>query len=151
MKKAIFTAQKALDNHTKNYVGFMNHSMRIKQRDENLNPLQSPTPQTPTEVLDALMVQSGLSTSLSAKLALAGKLGVHNYTGTPTQDNILISGLQSQTTGKQAEEAKKSEETRTNTDNEFKNRELTLKEKQLEMQKAPTADEIAQSLMSNLK
>ena len=145
MKKSIYSARSAIRDYNKKFIDFQDIQARIRP------PQLEQEQQTPQESLDTYLMGQGKPASFSVKSSLAREMGVSNYIGSPEQNNSLMMGLQGRDMNKQANE-------KITNESNFKEKEFGLKEKELDLKKeemitnskVPTADEVAQTLLSKI-
>ena len=140
MKYPVIDAESAITRHNKNLVNFQEILGRIRQPQENINGETKMT-------LDSYLMQSGQPTSFTVKQAMAQNMGM-NYAGTPEQDDLLLQAIQ-------GKDQNKNDKMKSDSENQYKEKEFGLKEKQLLLEekkmntlKAPTADEIADKILN---
>jgi hypothetical protein len=143
MKIPVFSSKAAIRDYNKKLMNFQEIQARIRPSMEEEAQQAQPS-------LSSYLMQSGMPASFSVKSSLAKRMGVHNYTGSPEQDNALMMGMQGM-------DASKQQKKQFDTDTKFKEKEfglkekeLGIKEKELETSKTPTAEEIASSLISKI-
>jgi len=139
-KVAVFSAKKAIRKHNENMTNFNEIQSRLNTSQKVIQPFQMN--------LSAFMAQEGMPNNFSNKLALASKFGIPNYTGKPEQDEYIINVLMGQGQKKAGQEQMNNDKQLKDKEFGFKEKELALKNKQLETSKPPTADDVANSILS---
>lgn len=143
---AVFSAKKAIKDYNEKMAGFndIQSRMRIPSQEQKMEvPMQAS--------LDTHMMQNGMPAQFSVKNAMAKKMGISNYIGTPEQNNMIMMGMQGQAQNKMSENAQKSEQEGRDREHSLKEREFSLREQEVAGNKQPSADEIAESLVSKYK
>ena len=146
-KYPVIDAQSAISDYNKKIDGFKQIQSRLRKRDNNGTPLD----QTDEPTLDQHLMSQGMPATFSTKQALARSVGMNNYAGTSQHDKAVLMALGGKTERDNAKQKEQSEQQGKDKDYALKEKELAIKEKQATASKAPSADEIAQSLMKNLK
>lgn len=141
----VLDAQSAIHDYNKKLGAFQEIQSRL------IKPIKLQVSEQPGMTLETMLQQNGHLATPAAKMALARKMGMSNYFGTPEQDKQLMAAYQGQAQ-KQGEQAKLSSENDSK-QKEFglKERELSLKEQEMKSNKPPSADEVAQSLLKTYK
>lgn len=144
MKKIpVFTASKAIKDYNEKVIGFQDILSRLRpQFAEPVMPMQD------TQSLESIMIRSGLPSTFSSKSSLAKQFGMPNYFGTTEQDAQLAQMLQARGERMNSEQSVSTEKMNREQDLKMKDREFSLKEKELESKIQPTADEIADSILT---
>lgn len=101
--------------------------------------------------LQSHLTQNAMPASFSVRTAMAKKLGIDGYLGTPEQDSLIMLAITNRG-------QKENEQQRTGLEMAHRDREFGLKEKELELKreqalasKAPTADEVADAIINKYK
>ena len=140
-KYSVFDSEAAIADYNKKLLGFN----EIKQRmiKPEVIPMEQQGPN-----LDVWLGQNGKPSTFAGKMSLAKSMGMSDYTGKPEQDQVLMQMAQGSTDRQANENQMKNDNTYKDKEFALKEKELGLKEKQIESSKAPSADDIANSLMS---
>lgn len=134
---SVFTAKKAIRNYNENLLGFNDILMQIKPQEAPIKPEIAPGTHP-----DEVMARQGIPATFSAKRAASKELGLGTYKGGDENDASLgrVLGAKNESTNQQAENT---------AEHEMKEREMKIKES--EIQKMPTAEEIAAAILKQHK
>lgn len=145
-KKAypVFTAKSAVRDYNKKAKGFQDIVGRMRVNQTEAMPAEE-AELKPT--LDVMLNKAGFPATFAVKSSLARSFGMHNYSGTKEQDDSLMMSLQAKLEHEANEKTAKDGQEKEKREHSYKERELGLREKELAQKNAPTADDIADSLI----
>ena len=156
-KVAIFSPKMAINDFNKKLLQFTDMVGRVRTNEDRMMAKQ-PQNQNNETSLESYLMTMGLPASSASKIALAKEMGYTGYVGTPEQDRTLMQVLEGRNQ-KFNDQAKNQRETQNSQiDNEFKNKEFALKEREMDLREAEvnnnkpaSPEEIAQQLLSKIK